>query len=332
MQSAPSPDLALPPWSGGPVRVGARGSALSRTQSAWVRARLAAALGADPEADSGAVDRLAPFTAVVTTGDRIQDRRLMDVGGKALFTKEIEAALLDGRIDAAVHSAKDLPAEGPPGLVIAAWPEREDARDALLTRDGASPAELPRGARVGTASLRRQAQLLSVRPDLEIVMLRGNVDNRLRRLEAGEMDAVVLAAAGLKRLGLADRPMHLLDADAAPPAPGQGALALQTRAADAHAPWARALDHADTRLTVAAERGALEALEGSCRTAMGARARRVGERLRLTVEALQPDGSTRWRREGECAAEPAAARALGLALGHAVREAAGDRLDWTGGS
>lgn len=310
------------------LRVGARGSALSRVQSAWVRARLAAALGAAP----GAADEVAPLVVITTTGDRIQDRRLMEVGGKALFTKEIEAALLDGRIDAAVHSAKDLPAEGPPGLVIAAWPEREDARDALLTRDGASLAELPRGARVGTASLRRQAQLLSVRPDLEIVMLRGNVDGRLGRLDAGEMDAVVLALAGLRRLGLADRPLHPLDPEAAPPAPGQGALALQTRDADADAPWARALDHADTRLTVAAERGALEALEGSCRTAMGARATLAGGRLRLSVEALQPDGSARWRRDGDCPADLDCARALGLALGHAVREAAGDRLDWTGGA
>lgn len=316
--------MQSPPAPAGPVRVGARGSALSRAQTGWVRRRLAEALGA---AD---VDAAVPLLVITTTGDRIQDRRLMELGGKALFTKEIEAALLEGRIDAAVHSAKDLPADSPDGLTLAAFPEREDPRDALLARDGAGLLDLPRGARVGTASLRRQAQLLAVRPDLDIIMLRGNVDSRLGRLDAGEMDAIVLALAGLKRLGLADRPLQPLDPLLAPPAPGQGALALQTRAADAQAPWARALDHPATRLTLAAERGALEALEGSCRTAMGAHARLEGGRLTLAVEALVPDGSARFRRDGACAPDPVAARALGLELGRAVREAGGDRLDWVG--
>lgn len=329
MQS-PADPLTLadaPPARDGVVRIGARGSLLSRTQAGWVQRRIAAALGAPPER----AHEVAPLVLITTTGDRIQDRRLLEVGGKAMFTKEIEQALLDGRIDCAVHSGKDLPAEGPPGLALAAFPEREDPRDALLTRDGAALADLPQGARVGTASLRRQAQLLSARPDLEIVMLRGNVDSRLARLAAGEMDAIVLALAGLRRLGLDARPHQPLDPELAPPAPAQGALALQTRAADAHVGFARALDHAPTRVAVAAERGALEALEGSCRTAMGAHARLDGRGdLRLVVEALAPDGSARWRRAGEAAAEPAAARALGLALGHAVREAAGDRLEWTG--
>ncbi len=310
----------------GPVRVGARGSLLSRTQSAWVRRRLAEALGG-AEADA---DALAPLVVITTTGDRVQDRRLLEVGGKAMFTKEIEQALIDGRIDAAVHSGKDLPAEGPDGLVIAAYPEREDARDALLTRDGRALDALPRGARVGTASLRRQAQLLRQRPDLEIVMLRGNVDSRLARLEAGEMDAIVLALAGLRRLGLDDRPHQPLDPWAAPPAPAQGALALQTRTADADLAWARTLDHAETRVAVAAERGALQALEGSCRTAMGAYARLEDGRVRLVVEALVPDGSARFRREGEAAATEADARALGLELGTAVRADGGDRLEWMG--
>ncbi len=307
----------------GMVRIGARGSLLSRTQSAWVQARIATALGA-PDAP----ETVAPLVLITTTGDRIQDRRLLEVGGKALFTKEIEEALLDGRVDCAVHSGKDVPADMPQGLALAAFPEREDPRDALVTRAGADLDALPRGARVGTASLRRQAQLLAHRPDLEIVMLRGNVDTRLARLEAGEMDAIVLALAGLKRLGLADRPLHALDPERAPPAPSQGALAVQTRMADVGASYALALDHAPTRLAVAAERGAMEALEGSCRTAVGAWARLEGGRLRLSVEALTPDGAARWRRDGEADADEASARLLGLELGNAVRADAGDRLEW----
>ena len=328
MQS-PTPPAADAPAAAarpGVVRIGARGSLLSRTQAGWVQRRIAAALGAPPEA----AEEVAPLVIITTTGDRIQDRRLLEVGGKAMFTKEIEAALLDGRIDCAVHSAKDLPADGPDGLTLAAFPEREDPRDALLTRDGATLADLPHGARVGTASLRRQAQLLRVRPDLSIVMLRGNVDSRLARLDAGEMDAVVLALAGLRRLGLDRRAHAALDPVEAPPAPAQGALAIQTRAAEARAPFALALDHAPTRLTVSAERGALEALEGSCRTAMGAHARLEGDRMHLVVEALAPDGSARWRRQGVCATQAATARALGLDLGHAIRAEAGDRLEWTG--
>ena len=329
MQSPAAP-LTLadaPPARDGVVRIGARGSLLSRTQAGWVQRRVAAALGAPPER----AHEVAPLVLITTTGDRIQDRRLLEIGGKAMFTKEIEQALLDGRIDCAVHSGKDLPAEGPPGLALAAFPEREDPRDALLTRDGATLADLPQGARVGTASLRRQAQLLSARPDLSIVMLRGNVDSRLARLDAGEMDAIVLALAGLRRLGLDGRPLQALDPEAAPPAPAQGALALQTRAADAQAAFAAALDHAPTRIAIAAERGALEALEGSCRTAMGAHARLEADgRLALTVEALTPDGASRWRRMGRTVAREADARALGLALGHAVRVAGGDRLEWTG--
>ena len=323
MQSpAPHPTGASRPL----VRIGTRGSALARTQAGWVQRRIAAALGAPPEE----AEAVAPLVIITTTGDRVQDRRLLEVGGKAMFTKEIEQALLDGRIDCAVHSAKDLPAEGPPGLALAAFPEREDPRDALLTRAGLALEDLPQGARVGTASLRRQAQLLRRRPDLEIVMLRGNVDSRLARLDAGEMDAIVLAMAGLRRLGLDHHPHHALDPEAAPPAPAQGALALQTRDETAGAAFARALDHIPTRLTVAAERGALHALEGSCRTAMGAHARLEGDALRLWVEALVADGSDAWRQEGACAATEAEARRLGQALGEAVRDAAGDRLEWTG--
>lgn len=284
---------------------------------------IAAALGAAPEDAPEA----APLVLITTTGDRVQDRRLLEIGGKSLFTKEIEEALLDGRIDVAVHSMKDVPAEQPEGLVIAAIPEREDARDAFVSPNHARFAELPQGAVLGTASLRRQAQALAARPDLKIEMLRGNVDTRLRRVQAGDFDAILLAAAGLNRLDLGHVVRERLDPERFLPAPGQGALALQTRTQDAGAPWLKALNHAPTALCVAAERGAMRALEGSCRTAIGAHARLVDGRLELAVEALTADGATRWRRAGGLEAPTADdAAALGEALGREIRDEAGDRL------
>lgn len=306
-----------------PVRIGARASLLSRTQSGHVQAAVAVALGAP-----GRGEEAAPLVYITTTGDRVQDRRLIEAGGKQLFTKEIEEALLDGRVDLAVHSMKDVPAEQPEGLAIAAIPLREDARDALVSRKWSSLDALPQGARIGTASMRRQAQLLARRPDLRIVMLRGNVDTRLKKLDEGECDAIVLAAAGLNRLGMAAAITELLDPVAAPTAPGQGALAIQCRASDLGAPWLSALHHAPTALCVAAERGALEALEGSCRTAIGAHARFDGDLLKLSVEALNTDGSSRWRRDAERPATIglAEAQALGAALGRDIRDDAGDAL------
>jgi len=310
-----------------PVRIGARASLLSQTQSRWVQRRVAAALGAPPEA----AEEVAPLVLITTTGDRVQDRRLLEIGGKQLFTKEIEEALLDGRVDLAVHSMKDVPAEQPPGLAIAAVPEREDPRDAFVSRRWKTLRDLPQGARLGTASLRRQAQALAARPDLEIALLRGNVDTRLRKLDAGEYDAILLAASGLNRLGLSGEIGSFLDPVAAPPAPGQGALAVQSRIEDAGADFLRALNHAETAVTVAAERGALAALEGSCRTAMGAHATVEGSTLKLVVEALTPDGRTRWRREGQTSlnvTEPLAeARTLGAVLAEQIRLEAGDRLE-----
>jgi hydroxymethylbilane synthase len=309
-----------------PVRIGARGSKLSLAQSRMMQARIAAALGARPHE----VEEAAPLVVITTTGDRIQDRRLLEVGGKALFTKEIEEALADGRIDCAVHSLKDVPAELPPGLTLAAIPEREDPRDAFLSHTAQSIDDLPRGARLGTASLRRQTQALFRRPDLEIVMLRGNVDTRLAKLEAGEADAILLALSGLNRLGLGHLPRSLLDPLEAPPAPGQGALAIETRQEDIGAPWLEAVRHLPTQIAVAAERGALFALEGSCRTAIGAYTQVEGSRMTLTVEALTPDGAKRYRRQGaiDLPAEgaEAAARALGMQLGAAVRADGGDAL------
>ncbi|HYE46281.1 MAG TPA: hydroxymethylbilane synthase [Caulobacter sp.] len=307
------------------VRIGTRASKLALAQSGMMQRRIAAALGAFDRADE-----VAPLVRITTTGDRIQDRRLLEIGGKALFTKEIEEALLDGRIDAAVHSMKDVPAVMPPGLVIAAIPEREDPRDAFISERWETISDLPQGARLGTASLRRAAQCLAMRPDLDIVMLRGNVDTRLAKLAAGEADAILLAASGLNRLGLGEVVRSFLDPMAAPPAPGQGALAIQTREEDADAAWLSAVRHPATAIAVAAERGALAALEGSCRTAVGAHAVIDGGILRLTVEALTPDGSARFRREAAITlpAEGAedAARALGAEVGEAVRRDGGDRI------
>jgi len=307
------------------IRIGARGSQLSLAQSRMMQLRIAAALGAAAE-DAEAV---APLVVITTSGDRIQDRRLLEIGGKGLFTKEIEEALSDGRIDCAIHSLKDVPAVLPDGLVIAAIPKREDPRDALILGAGVvatGVADLPKGARLGTASLRRQAQALHLRPDLDVQVLRGNVDTRLAKLAAGEADAILLANAGLNRMGLTVSRL-LLDPIAAPPAPGQGALALETRIGDRDQPWVAALRCPDTTITVAAERGALCALEGSCRTAMGAHAVIADGALSLVIEALSPDGIHRWRRQGQCAANEADAWALGLKLGYEVRAEGGDRLE-----
>jgi hydroxymethylbilane synthase len=305
-----------------PVRIGTRRSKLALTQSGMMQRAIGRALGV-AEAD---LDHDVPLVEIVTTGDRVQDRRLLEIGGKAMFTKEIEEALLAGRIDVAVHSMKDVPAEQPPGLAVAAIPEREDARDAFVSTDYADFAALPHGARLGTASLRRQAQALALRPDLKIEMLRGNVDTRLRRLAEGEFEAILLAAAGLNRLGLSGVIRECLSPDVFLPAPGQGALALQTRVEDIDAAWVAALNHTPTALAVAAERGAMTALEGSCRTAVGAHAVITGDRLTLTTEMLSPDGAARWRRIGTMdGTDPEQAMILGQRLGAEVHADAGDQ-------
>ena len=319
-----------PPATPRQVRIGARGSQLSLAQTGTVQRRIAAALGVDPT-DAAEVERVAPIVVITTTGDRIQDRRLLEIGGKGLFTKEIEEALLDGRIDCAVHSMKDVPAVLPPGLCIGAVPEREDPRDAFLSRGPERLEDLSEGAILGTASLRRQAQCLSRRPDLQVQLLRGNVGTRLAKLEAGEVDATLLAYAGLRRLGLEHLPTSLIDPREFPPAPGQGALAIETREADRDLPWVRALRCEPTTLAVAAERGALMALEASCKTPIGAHAWLEGGSCRLIVEALSPDGKLRFRHTGDAElsqhADPeASARALGASLGEAIKAEAGDAI------
>jgi hydroxymethylbilane synthase len=288
-----------------------------------MQAAITAVLGA-PASEA---DEVAPITFFSTAGDRIQDRRLLEIGGKGLFTEEIEAALRANQIDCAVHSLKDVPSELPEGLVIAATPEREDVRDAFVSLDHARFEDLPQGAKLGTASLRRQTQALFRRPDLELVNLRGNVQTRLAKLERGEADGILLAYAGLRRLGLEHVVRQLFDPDQIPTAPGQGCLAIETRLEDASSAWALALNHAPTALCIAAERGALEALEGSCRTAVAARAVLENGGLRLIVEALTPDGKERFRREARLdAVSRKSADALGRRLGSDIRAEGGERL------
>lgn len=303
-------------------RIGARGSKLSLAQTELVRAGLAAKLGVDASA--------LEIVPITTTGDTIQDRRLIEAGGKGLFTKELDEALLDGRIDLAVHSLKDLPTRLPDGIALACVPEREDPRDAFVSLSAKSLSDLPAGANVGTASLRRQAQTLFARPDVGVVTLRGNVDTRLRKLEADEADATFLALAGLKRLGLQNRAASIVDPQDMPPAACQGALAITTRADDKRVrDTLTSYESANARIEIEAERAFLEALDGSCRTAIGALGRVSGDRLFFIGEALTPDGTTRWRREEETALGAdavAGARALTLRLGQAIRDEAGDAL------
>jgi hydroxymethylbilane synthase len=299
------------------ISIGARGSPLSLAQTGHVQAALAASLAVGIDA--------VPIQPIVTTGDRITDRKLQDAGGKGLFTKELDEALLDGRIDMAVHSLKDLPTKLPDGIVLAATPAREDARDAFISRIASCIEDLPPGAKVGTASLRRQAQLLHIRPDLVVETLRGNVDTRLRKLEDGVVDATFLALSGLKRLGLAHAATALIDPEDMPPAAGQGALAITARTGDIRVLEALSRLHdADTFTAVAAERAFLEALDGSCRTPIAAHARIAGDRLLFVGEALTPDGARRWRRE--TAGASADARTIGHESGVSIRREAGDAL------
>jgi hydroxymethylbilane synthase len=255
--------------------IGSRGSQLALWQAKWIAARLA---------ERGAETRI---EIIKTTGDKITDVPLAKVGTKGLFTKEIEEALLDGRIDLAVHSLKDLPTEVPAGLTIAAIPEREDPRDAMV---GSLLTDLRAGAKVGTSSLRRAAQLRVVRKDLLIESVRGNLDTRLRKLDAGQYHSIVLAAAGLTRLGWAHRIAEVFPAEVMCPAVGQGALAVETRASGDARDICRPLDHAATRAAVTAERAVLASLGGGCQVPIGAYAQVSGETLRLIAVVIAPEG------------------------------------------
>lgn len=304
-----------------PFRIGARASPLSLAQMQHVRAMLGQALGLARNRH----EEMLPVFPMTTTGDRILDRSLTEAGGKGLFTKELDEALLDGRIDLAVHSLKDLPTALPEGIVLACVPEREDVRDALICASAARIEDLPAGAVLGTASLRRQAQALHLRPDLKILNLRGNVQTRLAKLAAGQAHATFLALAGLRRLGLESAAAGVLDPVAMPPAVGQGALAITARAGDRGVLEALArLEQPLIRLAIEAERGFLGAVEGSCRTPIAAHGTWEGARLHLLCEVLTPDGRHKWRLEGEVEdPDAAAACALGKRLGMALRAQAG---------
>jgi len=275
------------------LRIGSRGSPLALVQAREVQTRLARACGFAPAEIEIKIIR--------TTGDAIQDRPLAQAGGKGLFTKEIEEALLAGTIDIAVHSSKDMPTVLPPGLVLSAFLPREDPRDALVSRNGKTLRDLPARAVAGTASLRRQALLKRLRSDLNIVTLRGNVETRLRKVEAGEVDATVLAVAGLKRLGLAAAATAIFDVEEFPPAVGQGAIAIQTRANDEKTrELVSSIGEADTATALAAERAFLAMLDGSCRTPIAGHAQVDAETIRFRGMIAKIDGSEAWdvSREG----------------------------------
>ena len=297
-------------------RIGTRGSPLALAQAHETVRRIAAAQGWDEAAAEAQLE----IVVIKTTGDKVTDRPLAEVGGKGLFVKELEQALLDGTVDLAVHSMKDVPGILPDGFVVTATLPREDARDALLGADSLD--KLPRGARVGTTSPRRAAQLLAIRPDLRPVLFRGNVQTRLDKLAAGEAEATLLAMAGLNRLGLAPR-LTPLDPAAFIPAAGQGAIGIEARADDACArALAAKIDDPATAVSLAAERACLAALDGSCRSAIGIHAARdAAGRFSLRASVFALDGSAR---EDEVATidsvpDRETAAALGQEMGEALR-------------
>lgn len=295
-------------------RIGTRGSLLALAQAHETRARLIAAHGM-PEA---------AFEIVVisTSGDRIQDRPLALAGGKGLFTKELEEAMFSGEVDFAVHSSKDMPTQLPDGLELSAFLPREDPRDAFIGRAAPTIMELPQGAVVGSSSLRRQALIRRMRPDLDVVMFRGNVQTRLRKLDEGVAHGTILANAGLRRLGLENVITDLMPLDIFPPAPGQGAICIESRIGDkAVADMLSAIDHKPTGQALACERAFLAALDGSCRTPIAGYATIDGGSLSFSGLILTPDGTLWHEIKAEGSADDAAA--IGRKAGEEVRARAG---------
>ena len=298
-----------------PFRIGTRASPLALWQANWVKSQL----------ENTFPGLVVELLKIKTTGDKILNVPLSEVGGKGLFTKEIDEALLDGRVDAAVHSMKDIPFQLPHGIVFGAIPEREDARDALIS-NGRRLDDLPPFARIGTASLRRQVQLRHRFPAIRITTLRGNVDTRLRKLEDGEFDGIILALAGLKRLGRESVVTQILDETLMLPAVGQGALGIACRELDgATKERLASLDHEPTRLAVSAERGLLAALEGSCKVPIAGHAR--VENGQIVLKGLVANVSGTIMLTDEVTGDVRKARELGLALGQElIRRGAGKIL------
>ena len=297
--------------------IGTRGSPLALIQAGEARERLARAHGIS-------VDRLA-IKIIRTSGDAIQDRPLYEAGGKGLFTKEIELALLSGTIDVAVHSSKDVPTFLPDALWLSAWLPREDPRDVFVSPKAASLAALPAGSAVGTSSPRRRALVARLRPDLRLVNLRGNVDTRLRKIEAGEADATILALAGLKRLGLADHATAILDPGEFVPAAGQGAIAIESRRDDDKtSAFVAAIDDKDTEVALLAERGFLALLDGSCRTPIAGHCEVAGDRIAFRGMIISPDGREAFATERSGLRSEAAA--LGADAARELRRRAGEKF------
>ncbi|TPO02959.1 hydroxymethylbilane synthase [Mesorhizobium sp. B1-1-5] len=296
------------------LKIGTRGSPLALAQAHETRARLMQAHGLPEEAFE--------VVPISTSGDRIQDRPLSEAGGKGLFTKEIEEALLERRIDIAVHSSKDMPTVLPVGLEFVTFLPREDARDAFIGKTAKRIADLPHGATVGSSSLRRQALIRRMRPDLDVVIFRGNVQTRLRKLDEGVAEGTILAYAGLKRLGLEHVVTDLMPLEAFPPAPGQGAIGIETRIGDRDVEkMLAAIHHVPTGQALTCERAFLAALDGSCRTPIAGHATVSGEKLSFAGLIISPDGtqSHEVRLEGEAAD----AAEVGLDAARTVRARAG---------
>jgi hydroxymethylbilane synthase len=297
------------------VVLGTRGSKLAVQQSEWVQAQLHA---------------LAPHVTVTlrriqTSGDKILDVPLAQIGGKGLFVKEIEEALLSGEIDLAVHSMKDMPTELPEGLAILCVPPREDPRDALISREGKSFMDLPPGAKIGTSSLRRQSQLLHARPDLTIAMLRGNLDTRLKKLREGQFDAIVLAAAGLRRLAWAHEITEYLSPQISLPAIGQGALGIEGRQDDLFIrSLLSGLNHAPSKTAVLAERALLHRLQGGCQVPIAAHATLAGTKVTLEGVVASVDGKELIRDSAEGTIEDP--ESIGIQLAERLLSRGGDRI------
>jgi len=303
-----------------PLNIGTRGSPLALAQAHETRARLAEAFDLPLEAFS--------IVVIKTTGDKVLDRPLKEIGGKGLFTKEIEEDMLSGAIDIAVHSMKDMPVEQPEGLVLDCYLPREDVRDAFVSLSHNSLADVPAGAKLGSSSLRRRAQLMLRRPDLEVVEFRGNVQTRMKKLGDGVADATFLAMAGLRRLGMEEVARSAIAVEDVLPAVAQGAIGIERRMDDSRAAMMlEAIHHTETGQRLAAERAFLRGLDGSCETPIAGLAELDGGTLRLRGEVLRPDGSEVLRDDQNCAIEDG--EKLGAEMAMKLREKAGpDFFDW----